>query len=142
MWFKLPDGVDQISVEQQIFREEFSDDKGRYFRAPDHFAPIILGQTGFERVTQPEGAPDDIKAEDPRRGKAMDELADANTALQAEVVQLRQEVKDLTAERDALNTSVSSLESQLDEADKKIAELESAADDPDTKSSSKKKGGD
>lgn len=141
MWFKFPDGVDQISVEQQVFIPEHEDKKsgGRFFRAPDHFAATILGQPGFERVQQPEGAPEDFPKEDPRSAKVVDELSLANQALQQELVMLRQENKDLAAERDGLKKSIENLEDQLDKREAEIDELKKSGDKG---GSTKPKGGD
>lgn len=140
MWFRFPDGVDQVSVEQQIFGVEHEDDGGKYFRAPDHFAPIILGLGNFSRVEQPKGAPDDLPKEDPKAAKVMDELSLANSALQQELLQLREDNKNLITERDSLQRLVDDMQKKMDEQDEKIAELES--EESSGGSSRKKKGSD
>ena len=61
MWFQFPEGTTEISVQQMNFKPEFEDKfGGKYFRAPDHFAPIILALPKFKAVADmPEGAPED-----------------------------------------------------------------------------------
>jgi hypothetical protein len=134
MWFRFPDGTDQVSVEQQIFREEHKDEGGSYFRAPDHFAATILGLGGFSRVEQPKGAPEDLPKEDPQATRAIDELSTVNTALQQELIQLREDNKNLIVERDSLQRLVDDMQAKLDEQDAEIADLKSSDDN-----SSKKK---
>jgi len=125
MWFRFPEGIDQISVEQQQFHPEHKDKDGNlYFRAPDHFAPTILNLQGFSRVEQPEGAPDDLPHEDPQAKTALDNMASEVSALQDEVVRLRAENNDLIKERDALQAANDSLQKELDAADKKVEDLE------------------
>lgn len=141
MWFAFPEGVDQISVEQQIFRPEHKDKDGRqFFRAPDHFAPTILGQPGFARVEQPEGAPEDLPKDDPQRSAALDQMATEVGALQEEVVRLRAENADLIKERDALLASNKGLEEELDAQDKELTKLRESipTHDPVSETKSKK----
>lgn len=57
MWFKFPEGVTEVNCQQQSFVAEVEDDTGAYFRAPDHFAPFLLGVPGFAAVDAPRDAP-------------------------------------------------------------------------------------
>lgn len=86
MWFQLPDGTDQVSVELQTFKSEVKDKEGRqYFRAPDHFAPLILDLPGFRQAkTPPDGAPPDLPKSDPLRDGAIGQLGSEVSALKTE----------------------------------------------------------
>lgn len=114
MWFRFPEGVDQISVEQQLFHPEAEDDEGRkFFRAPDHFAPTLLGLPGFSRSEPPEGAPEDLPPSDPKRAEAVDKLSAEMESLREENTRLRQELGAARRERDGLQTKVDDLESEI-----------------------------
>lgn len=143
MWFAFPEGIDQLSVEQQIFRPEHKDKDGRqYFRAPDHFAPAILGQTGFARVQRPEGAPEDLPKEDPRGNAALDQMATEVSALQDEVMRLRAMCNEVIQERDALKATNQTLGEELEALDKEMealrAKVEAKPGDGDAKSNESK----
>jgi len=125
MWFKFPEGTTQISIEQQIFTAESEDKDGNaYFRAPDHFAPIILGLGGFTRATEdqlPKDAPADLPKSDPERAAAIDVLSADHAALRdrynLQVEQNQTMHKEL---QDALTA--------LDGAQKEVARLQAALD--------------
>lgn len=124
MWFKFPEGVDNISVQQQNFRSEAQDKEGGdYFRAPDHFAPIILELPGFSRVmTPPEGAPADLPKEDSETSLALGSLASQVDALKQDNQNLREENANLIRERDALVIQVATLEVEVKESETKEKE--------------------
>ena len=48
MWFSFPQGTTALSCNQQQFVPEHTADGVNYFRAPSHFAPIILDLPGFK----------------------------------------------------------------------------------------------
>lgn len=114
MWFRFPAGTDQISIEQQTFAVEHEDKDGvKYFRAPDHFAPIILGLGGFTRVDQPEGAPKDLEPIDPKRAEVTDKLAAEVASLQEENQLLRQQLGEARRNHDELRTRHDDLHTEL-----------------------------
>jgi hypothetical protein len=99
MWFKLPPGVGGISVAQQEFNPEFSDDEGSYFRAPDHFAALILDGTGISALNKPPpGAPAD--------------LPKANSPEANNVLQLTGHIESLKLDKISLETSVTILKTE------------------------------
>jgi hypothetical protein len=86
MWFRLPKGTSGISVQNQEFSAEATDAEGNeYFRAPDHFAPLILDMPGFVSVGAPPGTdlPDLPKA-DPERDTAITRMTATVQSLEAE----------------------------------------------------------
>jgi len=137
MWFKFPEGTTQISIEQQIFTAESEDKDGNaYFRAPDHFAPIILGLGGFTRAMEdqlPKGAPPDLPKADPERAAAIDVLSADHAALKEQYqLQVDQNAAMHKELQDALTA--------LDGAQKEIARLQAALDkvEEDAKKGAKK----
>lgn len=114
MWFRFPDGVDQISVEQQLFRAEATGEDGsRLFRAPDHFAPIILELGGFSKAAQPPDGPPDLIPENPVSSLALERLAEQVEALLEENQRLRYQVSDLQAEKEVLLRQISPPEAEV-----------------------------
>ena len=96
MWFRFPEGYDNISVQMQHFSAEAIDAEGRgYFRAPNHFAPLILSTNlGFEAdVIPPEGSPDDLPKADPLRDGAIAELTALSEAQKQEIANLRSDLE-------------------------------------------------
>lgn len=109
MWFRFPENVGGISVAGQEFKPEVQDDAGRkYFRAPDHFAPQILGEEGFAATAPPETDLPDLPKADPARDSA--------------IVMLQTKVDALTMERDGLQAENASLKVQLEAAQTPAAE--------------------
>ena len=105
MWYRFPDGTDSITVQQQSFMAEVTDDAGhKYFRAPDHFAPNILMLKGFEVAERPEGAEEDTSTADVLRDGAISELGVVNGALRVEVENLRADLNSVSAQILALDT--------------------------------------
>lgn len=99
MWFSFPKGCAAISVEQQEFHAQYKDDNGvEYFQAPDHFAPLILGQKGFEACDRPKDAPKSLKNMEPKRDAAIKDLSQQVTALQNENTDLRTSMNSLQGE--------------------------------------------
>lgn len=125
MWFRFPEGTTQISIEQQIFEAEVTaEDGSTYFRAPDHFAPTILGLGGFTRVAEdqlPKGAPPDLPKDDPARAAAIDVLSADHAALK-EQYQLQVD------QNAAMHKELQDALTQLDGARKEIAQLQEALD--------------
>ena len=118
MWFAFPEGTDAITVQLQEFHVEAKDEQGReYFRAPDHFAAIILDLPGFKTAKPPEGSPADLPLADPLRDGAIGQLTSQIDALKAENESLkaahvtsRAEVVDLKEKLSAVETKLASLE--------------------------------
>ncbi len=108
MWFRFPDGTEQISVEQQNFSVQAEDENGKYFQVPDHFAPIILNLGNFSRVERPENAPPDLPQEDTSKPNPMDQLA-------ADLDAQREENHRLREENDQLRTSNLDIQKKLEE---------------------------
>lgn len=119
MWFRFPEGCDRISVERQQFTTEVSDENGRaYFRAPDHFAPIILSIRGFSLASDlPEGAPPDLPQADPLRDGAISQLTKEQEALKIEVQNLRSDLTSARAQAMALAHENSALSAKLARVD-------------------------
>lgn len=101
MWFRFPEGATNISVQGQEFSAEVIDEGGfGHFRAPDHFAPLILDLKGFEARGAPPGTDlPDLPQADPERDTA--------------IVRLQAQVMSLTMERDTLKNRNMELEDQL-----------------------------
>lgn len=130
MWFKFPTGSDRISIERQQFVVEAEDADGcQYFRAPDHFAPLILQNKGFGiATTVPEGAPDDLPKSDPLRDENIAMMSKQIAGLQAEVANLRTDYLSANARNAALLHEKAALATKLEEALKEIIVLKSEAD--------------
>ncbi len=90
MWFRLAEGATGISVQGQEFSAEVIDEEGRgFFRAPDHFAPLILDLNGFEAIGAPPGTDlPDLPQADPERDTA--------------ITRMTMQIQSLINERDAL----------------------------------------
>lgn len=122
MWFRFPLGCTEISIQQQTFHAEHEgverDVEGKetvrqYFRAPDHFAPIILDLGGFNHVGQPAGAVDDLTPGNPDQAAAMDSLAaqltsatERNITLQTALGEAANMIQALEKERDDLKAKL------------------------------------
>jgi len=104
MWFQFPEGVTEISVQQQSFKMEHEDGSGnKYFRAPAHFAPIILSLPKFKAVADmPEGAPEDS-------GPVIDSSSDSTIA------QLTASLNASRLENEQLNAALASFRAQNDD---------------------------
>lgn len=130
MWFRMPQGVAGISVELQSFQPDIEFEGRSYFRAPDHFAPRILANKGFELVEKPpEGFPEDIPRADPLRDGAIAELTKTVEALKMELGGVRADLNSCVAKAGALANEKSELTSRLETANKRIEELEEELDD-------------
>ena len=102
MWFRFPEGVGGISVEGQEFDPEFVDKEGvSYFRAPDHFAPRILGEDGFRAVAAPPDA-------------NLPDLPTVDTSREGAILALQAKVDALELEREGLRTQVASLTTDIE----------------------------
>jgi len=131
MWFTFPQGYDRISVQQQQFEPEAEDDDGRkYFRAPDHFAPLILAIKGFAVAAKPpEGAPADLPQADPLRDSAISLLTRTGEALKLENANLRSDLAAATARITALVNEKAVLAAEVDKLKERVAILEEEAED-------------
>jgi hypothetical protein len=100
MWFRFPEGTKEISVQLQNFFPEAKDVDGRdCFRAPDHFAPLILDLQGFGEG-KPLGDLEDLPKADPNRDQAIAQLAGQVEGLKLENEALRAALTELKVERD------------------------------------------
>lgn len=101
MWFRFPEGTTGISVQGQEFGAEVEGSDGRmYFRAPDHFAPLIIDMPGFDAVGAPPNTDlPDLPQFDPERDSAF--------------VRMSAQIKSLEAERNSLREENAALQSQL-----------------------------
>lgn len=138
MWFQFPPGAESITVQRQNFGVEITDDKGiGYFRAPSHFAPVILAIPGFGLARD---LPADAPADNTGTGtqeKAVSSLAasleakdmeiqglraDLNAAM-AETAALRDKNVQLLAENDKLQDLMDSVEQYLDDKGVEVPEF-------------------
>lgn len=130
MWFRMPEGVAGISVELQSFRPDVEFEGRSYFRAPDHFAPRILANKGFELIDRPpEGFPDDIARADPLRDNAIAELTKTVEALKTELGGVRADLNSCVARAGALVNEKAELTAKLEVATAKITDLEEELED-------------
>jgi hypothetical protein len=114
MWFQFPQGTDRISVALQEFQPEATDADGKqFFRAPDHFAGIILDLPGFRAAQPPEGAPADLPQADPLRDGAIGQLGAQIDALKLENEALRSSVATFRAANDELRLKLHEAETEL-----------------------------
>jgi hypothetical protein len=124
MWFKMPKGCGGISVERQEFGVEFTDnDGGNYFRAPDHFAPMIIGMgMGFTAVDQPPNAPDDLPKADPVRDNAIAQLTGELQNARADVAAATAQIIALSNEKNDLKKLVEKLTARTEELEEKMTD--------------------
>lgn len=115
MWFQFPQGCERISIERQTFVAEMTDAEGRtYFRAPDHFAPSILGIGGFSIVAKPpDDFPEDLPQADPLRDGAIAGLTKAAEAMKGEIKDLRSDLATASARITALTNENIDLRQKL-----------------------------
>jgi hypothetical protein len=124
MWFQFPTDTNAISVQNQEFRAEVRDGEGReYFRAPDHFAPIILDQPGFAAKSPPNTDLGDLPAKDPLRDGALAQLT-------AQVGSSRQEIDTLKALLATVSVERDEWKKRALEAETKLANAEAEATAP------------
>jgi hypothetical protein len=129
MWFSFPDGTESITVQHQAFTAEVTDAKGKmFFRAPDHFSPLILSIKGFNMEHPPETSLEDLPKDDPLRDSAIAQLATTNEALKVEIQGLRTDVNQLRAENTALKNDNGNYNRLVQQAAARIQELEEAFD--------------
>lgn len=117
MWFRFPEGVTQISVSQQLFVTEIVDSEGRgLFRAPDHFAAIILDQPGFSVPAElPKDAPEDLpKTLDPEISNEVAALAGQLRQRDFEIDNLKASLAEASMERDSLRVELREIKTELD----------------------------
>lgn len=130
MWFKFPKGVTNATFNLQSFGVEAKDADGRgYFRAPDHFAPVILLGPGYEQVEQPpEGAPDDLPRPDPLRDGAIASLTAELEATKREVKTLRE---DIAAMQAAAQAAINAVKAERDALAAQLKQTQEKAEDDD-----------
>jgi regulator of replication initiation timing len=117
MWFCFPAGVTQINVQQQLFVEEIKDKDGRsLFRAPDHFAAIILDQPGFSVPAElPKNAPEDLpKSLDPEISNEVASLAGQLRQKDFELDNLQASLSEVSMERDSLRVELREVKTELE----------------------------
>lgn len=123
MWFRFPEGVTEISVEQQNFHPEVERERSvgerkvqfGFFRAPDHFAPTILGLgMGFLSET-PEGDLSELPPmqSGPPPASSTGISSVEVEALRNEASELRARLASVMAERDDLRVRAHELEVAL-----------------------------
>lgn len=142
MWFKLQDGMTNISVAQQHFKAEIKDEKGRgYFRAPPHFAGL-LSMVNIIATDPPEGADKDLPDVSPALDQAMDAMTKRAQALEAEVFNLRADngsamgqVSSLMRENDMLRQENIRLSKEVDALMDKLEDEGKDVEDEESKPS-------
>lgn len=114
MWFRFPEGVSEISIQQLNFKAEWEEEgevkdgntvrkvTWQFFRAPEHLAPYIMDLKDFAAVGQPEGAPDDLAPGDPGSSTTIQSITGQMNSLQEENLRLREVVERLTQEMKVL----------------------------------------
>ena len=122
MWFRYPPDVTSITVQQQSFGidyevigKERADATQRYFRAPDHFAPLILDLPGFV-AQKPEGAdvPADLPTTIPGASGAVDTLTGQLSSLKDQLEQTQAALAQAIKERDLAIEKLKPLADELD----------------------------
>ena len=125
MWFQYPKGTTAISVNLHEYGVDFRDPDGvEYFRAPEHFAPTILGLPGFRQVGAPKGAPPDLPPEPAPRPEARDEI---HETLRSQVAELQIAMENLKGVLTVTSAERDDLKLKLHEAQTRIDELEDRA---------------
>jgi len=104
MWFQFPEGCTEISVQQQNYIAEVTDEDGNsLFRAPEHFAGLILDIPGFKIAMKvPADAPEDLP-----KGGSTREISDL--LVSGKIDRLEMENETLRAAVATLNTQLSDL---------------------------------
>ena len=133
MWFKFPMGATGISVQQQGFGVEATDEeKNNYFRAPDHFAGLILDIPGFEIADikkLPSDAPEDLAKVDPVKEANSTLLTGKIQTLELENEALRANLATVKMERDELTLSLANAQAELSNWQNKENDEGVSADD-------------
>ncbi len=132
MWFRFPDGVTEISVEQHNYstevQTEVEGEVRRYFRAPDHFAPQILGLTPCTHETPPgdhaDLPPTQLSSANAQLAGQIEVLKNENSALQADLSRVVAEFQDQRGKLLEAEARLKNAEADLEEAQAKIVELE------------------
>lgn len=104
MWFSFPPGSSGCSIQSQNFTSEFTDAEGRdWFRAPDHFAPKILGMgLGYKSLSigsRPDGCD-------------VDDLAPTFGVIGAQIGEQAQVIENLKEELRLANETIQKLQAQ------------------------------
>lgn len=139
LWFKMPPGVERISVQLQNFEAEVKHELGNFFRAPDHFAPHILSLGKFSVQEPPVEATEglaDMTATTAEYDEAMQAMA---KELEAHQVMLRQanetnatlssQLTAITADRDSMKMAGADAAGKLSEAWAELNGLKQALTD-------------
>ena len=111
MWMRFPEGTEAVSVHQQNFKAEVEDKAGRkYFRIPNHFAPVLIELPGFDAVDPPEGTDlADFPPADPERDEAIERLTRQVESLREEASAIQLELDRTRQERDVAKADVTRL---------------------------------
>lgn len=107
-WFRMPKGVERVQVALQDFKAEVLHDGGHFFRAPDHFAPTILGLSGFSVQVPPDL---DETALGPMEG----ERDEALEAMVAEIASLHEQLKTANETNGTLSAELTAMTTNRDE---------------------------
>ena|SRR5580765_627778 len=111
MWFRFPQGTKEVSVQLQNFFPEAKDEDGHdCFRAPDHFAPLILDLPGFGK-----GKP---------IGTNLEDLPKHDLKRDTAIAQLSGQVEGLKVENESLKAALETTKVALDEWKLKFFNLE------------------
>jgi len=127
MWFRFPPGASGCQVQLQNFAVEVTDREGRgYFRAPNHFAALILDMPGYAAAEPPEdaNAPADLPQPDPLRDGAIASLGAELERSRSELQTLREDSNVLRAALNAMTAERDNAARLLEKANARIAELE------------------
>lgn len=131
MWFKFPQGQNRISLQQMNFKSEASDESGnQFFRAPDHFAGIILDQPGYTVAEPPKGAPADLPKPDSAEANVIPLLTGQIKDLQVKLEAAEAAFETVKARLASVAMERDELKLALHESTMKIQELEDSVKSP------------
>lgn len=130
MWFTFPEGTTNISVQNQAFGVEMTGEDGTgFFRAPDHFAPIILSIPGFRKAEPPAGAPEDLPKADLLRDGAISELTATVEAQKLQIQNVTTDLGAITSRATALQNENLMLSRRLEQTEKELTDLRDQLND-------------
>ncbi len=140
MWFAFPHGLDAVSVEQQVFVAEWTNETGdNFFRAPKHFSSRLEREAGCRPLALPPAGvpanlPDVIFAE-PKIDGTNEQIASLKALLSDE----KSTSSALRAQLGAVMHENDRLKLQVHELTEENLELKDQADDEGTDEPVKKK---
>jgi len=118
MWFRFPEGTESCAIEQQSFTSEFRDTIGRdWFRAPDHFAPAILGMgvKGLNDTTY-----ESLPVGEKPKGCEIDDLTPTFGAIGAQIGEQAQVIASLRGELTLANETIQKITVQQRQAESEV----------------------